>query len=346
MEITQDKIDQILANPEIESKIKLRRLSHANLLEHVKNIPYKVGAAPMIKSSKIHLPEDQKQLHVSPKKYIQLVTGKDRPINVKEDKMKNIERKSSALISEAIQLGKDQLGMETNTSTQTPSIEAEHQDQQTVIPSTNNEVVSDEIKEESVPTVSSLMAEQNSPIRQSESSDLSNGSNEINSDKNNSIIDINTYMAKIDQETQLVKSVKNEATLAQEQALVSDENLSKISVEVSELEKQEEEVKRRNSELDRQLVAAYENQTKTLMLVRKEYEGVIEEANNRRQANENKILQFQSRINDIRENITGVNESIAKKQEILAALQQTEFMSNDNTTSFDDSLEEKVKRIA
>ena len=38
IDITQKELNQALANEEVDAKIKLRRLSHANLIEHVKNI--------------------------------------------------------------------------------------------------------------------------------------------------------------------------------------------------------------------------------------------------------------------------------------------------------------------
>ena len=90
-------------------------------------------------------------------------------------------------------------------------------------------------------------------------------------------------------------------------------------------------------ELDKLLVAAYESKSNTLVNARKDYEDTIKSANIRRQENENKILQFQAKMDSSRSNITNFNESIARKQAILDALQNTNASGNE---------EEKVKKIA
>ncbi len=349
MEITQYKIDQILANPEIESKIKLRKLSHTNLLEHVKNIPYKVVAASETKSADFDLPEKQKNLHIFPKKYIELANGTGRAVNVKEDRIKNMRKHTDMLSSETVQPEKD-LKPKSDVSVQS-QVEKEMNSVQTETTSNDSYDIHHGIDAEKIEqelatsTQAPTMENEMMSAPQVSEDNLISTNEQVNLNESN-VTTMNAYIAKIDEETQLVKDVKKQATLAQEKAMASDENLNKISVEVSELEKQEEEAKRKNSELDQQLMAAYESQTRTLALARQEYEGVIKEADTRRQENENKILQFQSRIHDIRENLTDVNESIARKQEILAALQQTGFTDKNMTSFTNDIEEEKIKRIA
>lgn len=309
IDITQYKLDRVLANEEVSAKIKLRRLSHANLLEHVKNIPHKIVRSPEVNSATFNFPLEQKKMGISPKKYIQLVTGHLRPINVKEDKIENIRRHSDILVS----MANTTLNIDNDVSIEPDVVSEERMVQELV----------QEIPSE----VSSIV-------------------NEVVQDDSN-MVDVSEYIARLNNETQLIKNVKEEALLAQQQAVASDEDVNKLSVEVSELEKKEAAIAKQNQELDRKIIDAYENQTRTLALARKEYEDLIKEANAKKEANDNKIVEFQSRKEIIRNSITDGNESIARKQGILSAFQQNEFYDI-NVADFSDytTNEEKVKRIA
>lgn len=321
IDITQNKLDHAFSE-ETAAKIKLRRLSHANLMEHLKNVPYKVTTDPKVKSSNFHLPEEFKEMKVSPKKYMEIVTGKYRPINVKEDKTENIRNHSDSLISLAIE--NEQVSYNSDADI----------DESISIPLVAEEETNDV----------QLVSEVEQEMPQIEE----NSEEEMNKVEQN-VVNISEYIARINNEAQLVKTVKQEADLAQQEALVSDENVNKLSVEVSELEKQEAEAERQNMELDRRVIEAYESQAHTLVAARKEYEELIKEAQERKQNNDNKIVQFQSKIDDIRNHITDVNESIARKQGILSALQQTEISDTNDLiqyTGTDFVNEEKVKKIA
>ncbi len=294
MEITQYKVSRVLANEEVEAKIKLRNESYNNLLKHRVNIPYASG------------------INAKPLMSFDVIIGGNKPINVNEEKMKNIRKNTTSLIMEAIE---------------------------------NNQLVI-----------------ANDDIKYSNADESSNSLVDSSNDDvvlNNNIIDINDYMAKINNETELVKNIRKEAMTAQAEAKESDENVNQLSMAIGELEKQAAQVEAQNLELDHQLAEAYESQIRTLVLLRKESEDLIQEANKRKQENENKILQFQSRADDIRSHINDENESIARKQEILPALQQTEFtdmdqlaaysnfaedgFSYDSTENFE---EDSIKRIA
>ena len=230
--ITQQQLTRVQSNGEVESKIKLRKPSHTNLLENVKNIPY--------------VP-------------------------------------NSDLLPEEIQA----------------SIESEQK-----------------------------------------------VSFENFSEKSDSI-DFSEYVVKLNNATQLINNAKEEAALAQENAITSDGEVSRLSVEVSELEKQELDIETRNNELDQQLAEAYNHQSQILELIRKEQERIIQEANARQRENQEKVAQFQNRINDIRERITTKNEDIARKQEILRTLQQTELADINNLVDFPTREdEESVKKLA
>ena len=231
--ITQHELTQVQSSGEVESKIKLRKPSHMNLLENVKNIPY---------MSNDNLAPEEPQTYPEPEKEFSLETF---------------------------------------------------------------------------------------------------------SEKSN-IIDFSEYVVKLNNATQLINNAKEEAALAQENAITSDGEVSRLSVEVSELEKQELDIETRNNELDQQLVEAYNHQSQILELIRKEQERIIQEANARQRENQEKVAQFQNRINDIRERITTKNEDFARKQDVLRALQQNEFADINGLIDFATTQEneEPVKKLA
>lgn len=233
--ITQQELTRVQSNGEVESKIKLRKPSHTNLLENVQNIPY---------MSTDNLAPEKPQASQEPERKVSLENFSEIP----------------------------------------------------------------------------------------EKSDT---------------IDFSEYVVKLNNATQLINNAKEEAALAQENAITSDGEVSRLSVEVSELEKQELDIETRNNELNQQLVEAYNHQSQILELIRKEQERIIQEANTRKRENEEKVAQFQNKIHDIRERITTKNEDIARKQEILRTLQQTEFTDINNLIDFSTQEdEEQVKKLA
>lgn len=159
--------------------------------------------------------------------------------------------------------------------------------------------------------------------------------------------DFGDYVTRLNNETQLVNSVKEEALLARENASTSDGEVSRLSIEVSELEKQALDVETKSEELDQQLIEAYNHQSQILQLIREEQEKIIQEANARQKENQEKMAEFQSRIDNIKQRITAKNEDIAKKQAILTALQQTGFSGTESSIDFTNSEEDElVKKIA
>lgn len=328
LNITQDEMNTVIDNePQMpSSKIKLRSMSLANSKKHIKNIPHfsrnqlkdndreiekekEDSDVSFPAAEKVEGNEEKSSVLVSvqnkiipfPSMKLEMVSGSAKPINVKEDKEKNIQNHTTTLVIEA---------MEKEKAQGQPTIVSEHSD--TTVSDTNNGLPS---------TDSNVSVEEKYGVN------------------------IDDYIAKLDNETEAIKNIKEQARLAQEQADASDLNLNKISVEASELEKQEAEAKKRDLELDKLLVAAYESQSNTLVNARKDYEDTIKSANIRRQENENKILQFQAKMDSSRSNISNFNESIARKQAILNALQNTNVSGNGAVSEISNE-EAKVKKIA
>lgn len=177
------------------------------------------------------------------------------------------------------------------------------------------------------------------------------GNDPSKDEKTEKVIDFSEYVARLNNATQLITNTREEASIAQENAKISDVEVSKLGVEMSELEKQELEMEAKSKELDQQLKEAYMHQSQILELIRKEQERIMQEAISRQKENQEKASKIQIEIGNIRERITSKGADIARKQEILRALQQTEFSDLDldinNLVDYPSTdTEEPVKKIA
>jgi len=327
IDITQKELNQALANEEVDAKIKLRRLSHANLIEHVKNIPFKGLAGPDITSSKFNLPEEQLNINILPEKNIQLVSGNDKPINVKEEKLNNIRKHSDDVITLAIEKQNAEL-------VQNEEVKVELSEENIIpTPVVDEEPVQQDVAQEEETVVS----EENTIINENDTN--------INTDTN-----INDYIARMENETQLLKKLNEEVEIAQKELDASDEEVNKLMLEVNELEKKEAEIQKRNAELDQQIAAAYEQQCRIQAINREEKKSLLEEIANKKIENDNRIVEFNTRKSSSVERIAIGSEALANKEAILAAvLPQNNFIdvnSQDDVIQFStmDEEEEMVKR--
>lgn len=153
-------------------------------------------------------------------------------------------------------------------------------------------------------------------------------SNEINSvdtqNNNNNDNDDNEIASstfdQIADARKAILSIQEEANKAQESARMSDEELSKISVEDTEIQKRLQVAITKQQEIKKQISEALKNQNETLNKARKQFESVIEESNRKREENQNKILQFQNKISETKKQISMIEDDIAQQEEILKAL--------------------------
>lgn len=101
-DITQTEISETIDNPidKAGNKIKLRSVSHENIIRHLKNIPYKTKKGPQIKSSKINLPKEAVEWNLTPKQYVESIETGRKPINVKENMIENIKKHSEIAVEE------------------------------------------------------------------------------------------------------------------------------------------------------------------------------------------------------------------------------------------------------
>lgn len=180
--------------------------------------------------------------------------------------------------------------------------------------------------------VSSLSSEVNVESR---SSDVSQQVNSVSDDNknslNNSDNDASTEIDRvvnrdnvafddISNARELIFNAKAEADKANADALKSEQELSKLSVEETEVQKKLQDAMSRQREIKKQISLALENQQTILLEARKKYNSVISEANRKKEENQNKIIQFQTRIDNTKKQISEIENDISEQQNVLNAL--------------------------
>lgn len=164
-------------------------------------------------------------------------------------------------------------------------------------------------------------------------------------DVNNSVND-NKSFEQIANEREYILNVKAEAEKAQNEVKKSDDELSKISIEDTETQKMLEAALKRQRELSEQITNALKNQSATLEKMKKQFESIINDANRRKEENQNKIMQFQNKILNTKKQITEIEDDNAKKQEFLNALSQDENIASFENPTFKSEQPVFEKRIA
>ncbi|MCI5967701.1 MAG: hypothetical protein MRZ42_04970 [Tenericutes bacterium] len=80
--------------------------------------------------------------------------------------------------------------------------------------------------------------------------------------------------------------------------------------------------------------------------MKKQFESIINDANRRKEQNQNKIMQFQNKILNTKKQITEIEDDNAKKQEFLNALSQDENIASFENPTFKSEQPVFEKRIA
>lgn len=180
--------------------------------------------------------------------------------------------------------------------------------------------------------VSSLSSEVNVESR---SSDVSQQVNFVSDDNKNSLNNLdndastevdrvvnrdNVAFDDLSNARELIFNAKAEADKANADALKSEQELSKLSVEETEVQKKLQDAMSRQREIKKQISLALENQQTILLEARKKYNSVISEANRKKEENQNKIIQFQTRIDNTKKQISEIENDISEQQNVLNAL--------------------------
>ncbi len=160
----------------------------------------------------------------------------------------------------------------------------------------------------------------------------------------NNNVDINKTFEEVNNARNMLLAARDNVTKAQEEMNDSDKRLQELGVQYNETEKQLQDAKSRKEEINQKILTALANQTKTLDSVKKKYELLLEDINKKKEANENQIISFRSKIDDAKSELALVNDDIARQQEILNALSDLE---NADIMDTSDSEElGKVRKVA
>ena len=309
--ITQKEISEVIDNPvdKAGNKIKLRSISHENLVRHLKNIPYSTEKAPQIETSKVNSQQEAKDWSLTPKQYIESIALGRKPINVKETMLNNIRKHSE--MAETIE--------KTETEIK-PEIEV------TEVNITPEVEVSESIQPE---------------VGEVQEAEVTDDNSVVNTNIDDSEINMEKAYEEINNIRQQISSKKEEAENAQQEAEKSDREVQELEVKYTEVQKQLQEAKIKNQEMKLKLLTALKSQTEILNNQTKRYNDLIEEANKRKEANMNVTREIQPKINSTQDETLNINNDTARIEEYLNAL------SSNNIIDFQDANEEeKVRKIA
>lgn len=155
--------------------------------------------------------------------------------------------------------------------------------------------------------------------------------------------DFDTTMVAINQTRKEFKSVAEKAVMATQAANESEELLEKISSEYSEAEKQLKEKERRSLEMEQKIIEILNSEKDRISQQMQEKESLINDANRRKEQNNDKIVDFRSKINSTMEKANEIDEKISKQEELLNTL----VNFNINLENYSMDTEEKTpQRIA
>lgn len=280
-DITQIEIGEVLANSVDEpgNKIKLRSVSHENLVSHLKNIPYNNVRVSETEVSKVDEPEKVAGWSLMPKQYMDHIGSARKPINVKETMIENMRKHS----------------MESENTVEIPVSQPEVAEVVQEIVNVNEpEVVVDETQKEDV---------------------VNNIEESVNSN-----LDVEQSFVEINNIRQQVMEKREQADQAQKEADESDKKVQELGMQYTEVQKQLQEARNRNQEIKQKVLGALNEQAASLANARQQYEALINDANRRKEENQNKIAEMNPKIKDVEAETINVNNDTARVEEYLNAI--------------------------
>lgn len=167
---------------------------------------------------------------------------------------------------------------------------------------------------------SSDVSQQVNSVSDDNKNSLNNSDNDASTEVDRVVNRDNVAFDDISNARELIFNAKAEADKANADALKSEQELSKLSVEETEVQKKLQDAMSRQREIKRQISLALENQQTILLEAREKYNSVISEANRKKEENQNKIIQFQTRIDNTKKQISEIENDISEQQNVLNAL--------------------------
>lgn len=323
----EDISDGILENfpDNVGNKIRLREVSFANLIRHVASIPFsaKDDSKTVEYTSSFEIAEEPID---------SLLVGQNKPISVKKNMLENIIKHSGYF-------NKVESPVEINNAQGDQANNSDFSNNENSIVTDNNASF---IMDPSFYTQDSdtSSAEKDDAISSNfDENTNSEEKNDVSFDSDKVVFD------DIANARELIIHAKKDAEEAEVRAQKSDEELSRISVEETEVQKRLQDAIARQREIRKQISIAMENQRLTLAEVKKRYDSVILDANRRKEENQSKISEFQNRIVGTQQQITEIENDISEQQNILNALRDLE---EQNSTSFSNTDDQQMikRRVA
>jgi len=283
--ITQNELgEEIIDNPidQAGNRIKLRSVSHKNLIKHLKNIPYQAKKEPKVESSYVEMPEGTKKWNLTPKQYMEHIDAGRKPINVKETMLENIRKHSEP----------SSVKEETAVAVETVVTQPEEQKIEEKAVIGESEAIKTDVD-------SRIVSFEEKKKTYTEESDFERALEEV---------------SNIRQEIISLDHIK-----AQEEADNSEKALQEAVLRHTETEKQLEEARRKCEERKRQAYEAASSQKNVLFRMKEERQHIIEEANRIKAENDKKTQEVTAETRSMEEQIVNVNNDIAKWEEIINA---------------------------
>ena len=135
-----------------------------------------------------------------------------------------------------------------------------------------------------------------------------------------STFDFDNTMVAIHQTREEYKNVTEKANIATQAANESEELLQKVSSEYSEAEKQLKEKEKRSQEMEKKIISILNSEKNRINKEMQEKETLINNATRRKEQNDDKIVDFQSKINSAKEKENEIDEKISRQEELLNTL--------------------------
>lgn len=139
-------------------------------------------------------------------------------------------------------------------------------------------------------------------------------------------VDFDTTVVAINQTREKFKNVSEQANRAEQDAKESDRLLEKISYEYTEAERQLKEKEMKSKEIEQKILSLLNTEQDRLSQQMQEKENVIDKANKRKEENDGKIVDFKTKISSTLEKASEYDEMISKQEQLLNTL--VEFNTN------------------
>ena len=299
--ISQTIIDEVIGNSEdsLPNKIKEKEESLQNTLNNRLTIPMAMQEDDKAKSNdndykenaisyNEDVVENQKSFELNYFSDTKLLDGSEKPINVKEHMIINMDKKYSKLFNEYA-------GSVSSKEDQYENAEAvDNSIEQTEFETPDYNDLESEASHYGIPAdIEQILV---------------------------NTVDFDTTVVAINQTREKFKNVAEQANKAEHDAEESDKLLEKISNEYNEVEKQLREKELRSKSMEQKILSLLNNEQNRLSQQLHEKENVINNANRRKEENNDKIVDFKAKINSTLEKANEYDEMISKQEELLNTL--------------------------